>query len=53
MPGFMQFITGTYLFLGLTLFHSFVAPALYATHRSSARPASACWASSTSAPGCG
>jgi len=29
MPGFMQFITGTYLFLGLTLFHSFVAPALY------------------------
>jgi hypothetical protein len=29
MPGFMQFITGTYLFLGLTLCHSFVAPALY------------------------
>ncbi len=29
MPGFMQFITGTYLFLGLNLFHSFVAPALY------------------------
>jgi quinol-cytochrome oxidoreductase complex cytochrome b subunit len=29
MPGFMQFVTGTYLFLGLTLFHSFVAPALY------------------------
>ena len=29
MPGFMQFITGTYLFLGLTLFHSFVSPALY------------------------
>jgi hypothetical protein len=29
MPGFMQFITGTYLFLGLTLSHSFVAPALY------------------------
>jgi hypothetical protein len=29
MPGFMQFITGTYLFLGLTLFHSFVAPALH------------------------
>lgn len=29
MAGFMQFITGVYLFLGLTLFHSFVAPPLY------------------------
>ena len=29
MPGFMQFITGVYLFLGLTLFHSFTAPVLY------------------------
>jgi hypothetical protein len=29
MPGFMQFITGVYLFLGLTLFGTFSAPALY------------------------
>jgi hypothetical protein len=29
MPGFMQFLAGTYLFLGLTLFHTFVAPPLY------------------------
>jgi hypothetical protein len=29
MPGFMQFIAGTYLFLGLTLFHAFTAPPLY------------------------
>jgi hypothetical protein len=29
MPGFMQFVAGTYLFLGLTLFHTFVAPPLY------------------------
>ena len=29
MPGFMQFIAGTYLFLGLTLFGTFKAPALY------------------------
>lgn len=29
MPGFMQFITGVYLFLGLTLFGTFTAPALY------------------------
>ena len=30
MPGFMQFITGTYLFLGLTLFGTFTgSPALY------------------------
>jgi hypothetical protein len=29
MPGFMQFITGTYLFLGLTLFGSFREPPLY------------------------
>jgi hypothetical protein len=29
MPGFMQFLAGTYLFLGLTLFHSFSAPPLY------------------------
>jgi len=28
MPGFMQFITGVYLFLGLTLFGTFTAPAL-------------------------
>ena len=29
MPGFCQFLTGTYLFLGLTLFHTFAAPPLY------------------------
>jgi hypothetical protein len=29
MPGFMQFITGVYLFLGLTLFGTFTAPPLY------------------------
>ncbi len=29
MPGFLQFITGTYLFLGLTLFGSFREPPLY------------------------
>ncbi len=30
MPGFMQFLTGTYLFLGLTLFGTFAAsPPLY------------------------
>jgi hypothetical protein len=29
MPGFLQFITGTYLFLGLTLFGTFTAPPLY------------------------
>lgn len=29
MPGFMQFVTGVILFLGLTLFHSFTTPALY------------------------
>jgi len=30
MPGFMQFIAGTYIFLGLTLFGTFTAaPALY------------------------
>lgn len=29
MPGFMQFIAGTYLFLGLTLFGTFTAPPLY------------------------
>src|SRR5271156_5894090 len=29
MPGFMQFLAGTYLFLGLTLFHSFTSPPLY------------------------
>ena len=29
MPGFMQFITGVYLFLGLTLFGTFRTPALY------------------------
>jgi hypothetical protein len=29
MPGFMQFITGVYLFLGLTLFGTFKTPALY------------------------
>jgi hypothetical protein len=29
MPGFMQFIAGTYIFLGLTLFGTFKSPALY------------------------
>jgi hypothetical protein len=29
MPGFMQFITGVYLFAGLTLFGTFTAPPLY------------------------
>jgi hypothetical protein len=29
MPGFMQFIAGAYLFLGLTLFGTFKTPALY------------------------
>jgi hypothetical protein len=29
MPGFMQFITGVYLFAGLTLFGTFKAPILY------------------------
>lgn len=29
MPGFMQFITGVYLFLGLTLLDTFTAPPLY------------------------
>jgi hypothetical protein len=29
MPGFMQFLAGTYLFVGLTWFHSFKEPALY------------------------
>lgn len=29
MPGFMQFITGMYLFAGLTLFGTFTDPALY------------------------
>jgi hypothetical protein len=30
MPGFMQFLTGTYLFLGLTVFHAFQStPVLY------------------------
>jgi len=29
MPGFMQFLTGTYLFLGLTLSVTFRTPALY------------------------
>ena len=29
MPGFMQFITGVYLFAGLTLFGTFKTPALY------------------------
>jgi hypothetical protein len=29
MPGFMQFIAGTYLFAGLTLFNTFRTPALY------------------------
>ena len=29
MPGFMQFLTGVYLFVGLSWFNSFRAPALY------------------------
>jgi len=29
MPGFMQFLAGTYLFVGLTWFHTFKEPALY------------------------
>jgi hypothetical protein len=29
MPGFMQFLTGVYLFVGLTWFHSFTDPPLY------------------------
>jgi hypothetical protein len=29
MPGFMQFLTGTYLWIGLTWFHSFREPPLY------------------------
>jgi hypothetical protein len=29
MPGFLQFIAGTYLFLGLTLFGTFKSPPLY------------------------
>jgi hypothetical protein len=29
MPGFMQFITGVYLFLGLTLFGTFTGPLLF------------------------
>jgi hypothetical protein len=29
MPGFLQFLTGVYLFAGLTLFGTFKAPALY------------------------
>ena len=29
MPGFLQFLTGTYLWLGLTLFGTFSAPPLY------------------------
>ncbi|MDA8331364.1 MAG: hypothetical protein M0027_09200 [Candidatus Dormibacteraeota bacterium] len=29
MPGFLQFLTGTYLFAGLTLFHTFTAGPLY------------------------
>jgi hypothetical protein len=29
MPGFMQFITGVYLFLGLTLFGTITSPPLY------------------------
>ena len=29
MPGFLQFLTGTYLFVGLAWFHSFTQPALY------------------------
>src|SRR5204862_5909218 len=29
MPGFMQFLTGVYLWVGLLWFHSFRAPTLY------------------------
>ena len=29
LPGFMQFISGIYLFAGLTLFGTFKTPALY------------------------
>jgi hypothetical protein len=29
MPGFMQFLTGVFLWAGLAWFHSFRAPALY------------------------
>jgi hypothetical protein len=29
MPGFMQFVTGVYLFVGLAWFHTFTAPPLY------------------------
>ncbi len=29
LPGFCQFMTGTYLFIGLAWFHSFTDPALY------------------------
>jgi hypothetical protein len=29
MPGFLQFLTGTYIFLGLTLFGTFTDPGLY------------------------
>ncbi len=29
MPGFMQFVTGVYLFVGLAWFHTFRDPALY------------------------
>jgi hypothetical protein len=29
MPGFMQFVTGVYLFAGLVWFHTFTAPPLY------------------------
>ncbi|HEY4279464.1 MAG TPA: hypothetical protein VGM91_14665 [Conexibacter sp.] len=31
MPGFMQFLAGMFLFLGLTVFHTFREPALYMT----------------------
>ena len=31
MPGFMQFLAGTYIFLGLTLFGTFKSPPLYVT----------------------
>ena len=33
MPGFMQFLTGVYLFVGLTWFHSFREKTLYMTVR--------------------
>lgn len=29
MPGFMQFVTGVYLFVGLAWFHTFTVPPLY------------------------